>query len=385
MVDGVTYLPLCGVAPPVDRPQMPRPGADRFSSGLRLRSFIVDEPNVLALAAVEAMLGELASPPPLVVLHGPSGVGKSHLAAALARTWQSSHADARVVAVTGADFARRWGRSAEDEDDNDTSDDDDATGGAVTGDDATKHRRVAWSGVRLFVLDNVDDLAGKPAAQSALCEALDAIVAGGGRAIVTARRKPSRDQRLTRRLASRLAGGLNVPLAKLGKAGRIAVLAELALARGLSLSPAELTLLAGASPASVSELAGLLTRLDLAARSEGHALDESRIREHLAACGKTGPTARTVTLRTAEHFGVKASDLRSPSRRKEIVTARSVAMYLIRDLLGESLQAIGRHFSGRDHATVSHNVEKVARQLAEGDAEICQAVTRIRERLAEAG
>ncbi|MEX2186247.1 MAG: helix-turn-helix domain-containing protein [Pirellulales bacterium] len=355
-----------------------------MSVAVRLRSFVVDEANAMALGAANAMLGQLSPsstslPPPLVVLHGPSGVGKTHLAYALARSWQATQPDACVVAIAGADFARQWGRANDDgkfdDDEFDENNDETAT--------RPKQRRVVWDAVKLFVLDNVDDLSGKPSAQRVLCDALDAILSAGGRAIVTARRNPTRDVRLMPRLASRLADGLNVPLAKLGRAGRVAVLSELALARGLSLSQLSLESLAGSSPASVAELAGLLVRLDMAARSEGRELDEASIREHVTACGTTGPTLRSIALRTAEYFGVKISELRGPLRRREIVTARSVAMYLARCMTNDSLQTIGRHFSGRDHATVSHSVDKVAELLADSDIATCQAVGRIRERVLE--
>lgn len=377
MVDGVTYLPLPGAKVHVDRPLASRSGPDRMTAGVRLRSFVVDEANSLALGAADAVLGDPPRPAPsLVVLHGPSGVGKSHLAHALARSWQASHPEARVVATTGADFARQWGRSDDDDSENGESED----GNALS---ASKHRQTAWSGVRLFVLDNVDELSGKSAAQRTLCGALDAIDAGGGRVIVTARRNPLRDRRLSSRLVSRLAGGLSVPLAKLAKPGRVAVLSELAHARGLSLSPLAIDMLAGTSPAGVADLAGLLLRLDVTTRSEGRTLDEASIRQHVDACGKTGATVRTIAVRTAEYFGVKVSELRSPMRRREIVAARSVAMYLARCLTADSLQTVGRHFSGRDHTTVAHSVEKVVEQLARGDVATSQAVARIRERVLE--
>lgn len=371
MVDGAIHLPL----PPV-RLHDERVAAERLTAAPRLRSFVVDEANSYAIAAARAVLDETlfkeALPPPVVLLHGPSGVGKTHLAGALARRWQTEHGEARVAATTGADFARTWERP--DNDDLEDFDDEQATR-------TNQPRRVAWSRIGLFVLDNLDDLVGKLAAQRALCAALDALTAAGGRAIVTARCNPTREPRFSRTLASRLAEGLVLPLGTPGKAGRIAVLAELALARGLSLSTAAVERLADCGLQSVPELAGLLLRLDVEARSEGLALDDRFVAERVAASRRSSATLREITQLAAEHFGVKPAELRSPARRKEIVAARCVAIYLARQSTDESLEAIGRYFAGRDHATAAYNVRKVESELAAGVAETTQAVTRIRERL----
>jgi chromosomal replication initiator protein len=272
--------------------------------------------------------------------------------------------------TTGADFARLSEGSGEGE------------GGEMDDDDSHRpgrRRRVAWELVQLFVLDNVDDLAGKPAAQRELCTVLDTLAAYGGRAIVTARRVPARDDRLSAGLASRLQAGLIVPLGKLSEPARRAMISELAHARGLALSQGAIDRIAGRVKATVPQLTGDLLRLDAAARAAGTVLDEAFVEERLPAAKEGGPSIRAIALRVAEHFGMKVSELRGPARRKEVVAARSVAIYVARRMTGASLQAIGDYFGGRDHATVAYNVEKVEAALSAGEAAACRAVACVRE------
>jgi chromosomal replication initiator protein len=380
VVNGVTHLPF-----PAVRLHDDRFAAERLAAVPRLRSFVVDEANSYAIAATHAVL-EVASPPPIVLIHGPSGVGKTHLAHSLARNWQASHPDARVVATTGADFARAWERPAGDDfesDDGGESIGDKCVGEKRVGGAQARSRRAAWNMVALFVLDNIDDLSGKPAAQRELCSALDLLTSFGGRAILTARTNPARDPRLSPALSSRLASGLVLPLAKLGKAGRAAVVAELLLARGLSLSQVAIDRIAATSSAGVPELSGIVLRLEMTARSEGRVLDEAYVCEHVSADDESAVTLRSITQRVTEHFSVKSSELRSTTRRKEIVTARSVAIYLARKLTKESLEKIGRHFAGRDHATVAYNVRKVERALKAGETETSRAIAIIKQQLLE--
>lgn len=73
----------------------------------------------------------------------------------------------------------------------------------------------------------------------------------------------------------------------------------------------------------------------------------------------------TILHEVAAYFGVTVDDLKSQNRSKPIVSARQIAMYLLRDLTELSLPKIGQVFGGRDHTTVLHAHQKMVSQLSE--------------------
>jgi chromosomal replication initiator protein len=66
---------------------------------------------------------------------------------------------------------------------------------------------------------------------------------------------------------------------------------------------------------------------------------------------------------TCELFGITLEELLSSSRTPSISWPRQLAMYLARELTGESLPAIGRHFGGRDHTTVMHACRRTSARI----------------------
>jgi chromosomal replication initiator protein len=69
-----------------------------------------------------------------------------------------------------------------------------------------------------------------------------------------------------------------------------------------------------------------------------------------------------------EHFGVSSEEMLSSSRTARVAWPRQVAMYLSRELTGESLPAIGRRFGGRDHTTVLHAWRRTSAKIAADEA-----------------
>ena len=74
-------------------------------------------------------------------------------------------------------------------------------------------------------------------------------------------------------------------------------------------------------------------------------------------------TPEVIISIVAEHFGLKAEDLISSKRNKEIVYPRQIAMYLCREMTTVPLALIGKCMGGRDHTTIIHGIDKVKDSL----------------------
>jgi chromosomal replication initiator protein len=79
-------------------------------------------------------------------------------------------------------------------------------------------------------------------------------------------------------------------------------------------------------------------------------------------------TVAEIQAAACEHFGLSTEELLSRARTARIAWPRQVAMYLARELTGESLPAIGRHFGGRDHTTILHAWRRTTARMADDNA-----------------
>ena len=95
------------------------------------------------------------------------------------------------------------------------------------------------------------------------------------------------------------------------------------------------------------------------------------------------PSLRTIAKLAAKYFGLRVAELLSPSRRRAVVQARGIAMYLGRQLTAKSLEQLGKHFGGRDHTTVLHSYRSIEARLR-SDPTTRRAVSDIRKVLAHA-
>ena len=84
----------------------------------------------------------------------------------------------------------------------------------------------------------------------------------------------------------------------------------------------------------------------------------------------------------ARFYGLKTAALFGPSRQRQVVLARAVAMYLCRSTGNISLELLGKHFGGRDHTTVLHSCRSIQRRLKH-DHELCGTIESLQRLLCE--
>jgi chromosomal replication initiator protein len=325
------------------------------ATGPTLREFIGDDQNYLVPVAAATVLRRVSEYNPLV-FYGSSGTGKSFLARGLVRLWSSRNNQRTAIITSGVDFAREYANAV------DT--------------DSITDLRGRYRTAALLLLDDLDGISEKSAAQGELRNTLDVLLENKSQILVTLKNTPVEVPGLEPGLASRLSGGLLVPFSSPGSLARRVILEQLFALYDLQVSDTAIDwILSEESSLSGPDFAKLhqLT-LRLATAETESPLDVEAIQDLL---GNQQPerrlSLRSISQRVSRYFDIRVSELKGPKRLKRVVRARGVAMLLSRLLTDCSLEQVGQHFGNRDHTTVLHACRKTE-SLVSSDPEIRQAL-----------
>ena len=314
--------------------------------------FLALPENTSALRAVRSLYRSLARAVPRVllsplVLHGPSGSGKSHLIRSLIEKLATADEVVTVQSLPAADLAR---------------------GMAPTGGEELEPTVLdeSFQECDLLVIEDFQQLSAKSA--ESMCLLLDNRSSRRRGTVLTLNVGPALLSHLPRRLTSRLAAGLVVPLDPLSPASRKRLLKAEAKKRNVKLTKEAVDWLAAqATGGGFRPLLGTLNNLAPLARQQPLPLDRPQVEEYLKSTGQpmaSAPLPAEIVKRVAAHFQMPVKDLLGPSRLRPIRQARQVAMYLVREVTDLSLPRIGVCFEGRDHTTVLHACRRVEEEMA---------------------
>jgi chromosomal replication initiator protein len=308
-----------------------------------------------ALAVAEAP-SEAYNP---LFLHGPPGLGKTHLLAAIANYLRENAPALSVRYATAESFTNEFVGALK-----------------TSGNEAFKAR---YRDLDVLLIDDVQFLEGKPATEEEFFHTFNALYESGSQLVLSADRIPSELSTLASRLRDRFEWGLTVAVEPPNLATRLTVLRRLVEEAGVEIADADaLTELANRIEANVRQLHGALTRVLAHASLMARPLSSELIAEVIPGSRSSRPTSvEEIQQRVAETFGISRAELVGSSRAATPLRARQVAIFLTRDLTDLSLPQIGRLYGGRDHTTVLNSLRRVEASLDE-DAELAEKVRELR-------
>jgi len=322
-------------------------------------TFIVGSSNRLAHAAAHAAATQPAVAYNPLFLYGGVGLGKTHLLHAIGHEAQrNGH---HVLYVSSEKF---------------TNDFIDAIQRGLGDEFRTTYRYTD-----ILLIDDIQFVIGKERTQEEFFHTFNTLHEAGKQIVLTADRPPKAFRSLESRLQSRFEWGLVADIQTPDLETRIAILQAKAAQRDCQVPSAVLDLIARKAQHNIRELEGALTRVVAYATTLGRPLNLETASEALADLVKRPEVTQDQVIQTtADHFGITRAALCGRGRRKEVVQPRQIVMYLLREETKTPLVQIGQELGGRDHSTVHHGYEKIAKAIQEDD-ETRRAVMQIREKL----
>ncbi len=316
-----------------------------------LARFVVARNNELAAAAARAIVSSPGKEYNPLFIHGGVGLGKTHLMQAVGHAILEGNTSARVAYVSCEQFMNELI-------------------------EAIRERRTSqfhsrYRGIDVLLVDDVHFLAAKEATQEEFFHTFNALYDAQKQIILTSDRPPSAITTLQERLVSRFEWGLVCDIKPPDFETRLAILRMKAGQDGLCIDDSVLSLIASRCSSSVRALEGAVIKL-LAFSSLTHReLDRHLAEEVLASSPRIAerPDPEEIKAAVAQEFAVTVKALESKSRTRELVLARQLSMYMMKDILELSHTQIGRLHGGRDHSTVIHSLRRVT-ELLRNDEEL---------------
>ena len=315
-------------------------------AGYTFDRFIVGNSNRFAHAAAVAVADNPGKTYNPLFIYGNSGLGKTHLLLAIGQAIYDRNPKARIAYVKGDEFTIELVKAIKN----------------GTGEEFRKKYRE----VDLFLVDDIQFIAGKQQTQNEFFNTFNNIYEAGHQIVITSDRPPIEMSILDERLRTRFEGGLMADIQPPDLETRMAIIRNKATQLGLLLSDEAVQFIAERITSNVRQIEGVIKKItayrDIL--NEVISLDIiKRIIDEILRDTDTMPKPDVIIRETAKYYSLKEEDLRGQNRSRNTSMARQISMYLLRTLTNMSLNDIGREYQGRNHTTVLSSIHRVEEMM----------------------
>lgn len=324
--------------------------------GYTFDNFIVGSSNKFAHAAALSVAKEPGKSYNPLLIYGNSGLGKTHLLLAIGQYISENQPDASIAYIKGDEFTIQMVNSIQ------------------TG--RTEEFRQKYRNVDLFLMDDIQFIAGKESTQEEFFHTFNNIYEAGHQIVITSDRPPVEMTTLDDRLRTRFEGGLIADVQPPDLETRIAITRNKAALLGMVLPDDIIYYIAENLTSNIRQIEGVVKRLTAYSNVMQDDITIEHVKRAIKDVVRVGvyiPTPDVIIEETARYFNLAPADLKGQRRSKNTALARQVSMYLMRQLTNMSFQDIGAQYENRNHATVISSVKKIE-GLIETDKQVASTI-----------
>lgn len=310
-------------------------------------NFVVGKSNNYAYAAAKKVAENPGTAYNPLFIYGKSGLGKTHLLKAIENYMRSKNPEASIIYVTSEHF---------------TNDIIEHIRNSNTVALREKYRRAD-----ALLVDDIQFIAGKNSIEEEFFHTFNSLTEDGKQIVLSSDNPPNEIPKLTERLKNRFEWGLMADIQPPDFEMRVAIIKNKAEALRFVIPNNVVEFIAEQVSHNVRQLEGAVKKLqaicallDTAPTIE---ITKDAIKELMNTTQPVSVVRERILENVAAATGVSVENIVSDKRDKNIKDARQIAMYIIREMTGMSLEEIGKSFNGKTHSTVKHSISNVAERM----------------------
>lgn len=314
------------------------PIESNLNSRYQFSNFIKGEGNQLARATALAISdnpGETSFNPFFV--YGGVGLGKTHLIQAIGNKISEKFPDKRVLYVSTDEFTRKFVD-------------------AIQNNQANEFQNF-YRSIDVLIIDDIQFLSGKEKTQDLFFHIFNTLHQTRKQIVLSSDKPPKELKGLDERLISRFKWGLQADIQPPDFETRVAILNSKAQEFGMNIAPELIEFISTNITSNIRELEGCLIKMLATATINSKEINlelTKKIVKEIVSDKKISLGIDDITKIVCEYLSLPENKIREKTRKKEVVFARQIAMYLSKKFTSNSLKTIGLYFGGRDHSTVIH-------------------------------
>jgi len=312
-------------------------------------TFIVGRSNEFAYAACTSVAKEPGSNYNPLFIHGPSGLGKTHLMTAISNEIKRRNPNTNIIYVTGETFANELINAIQQKKD-------------------TSQFHEKYRNADVLLIDDVQFIAGKESTQEEFFHTFNELHKEGKQIVLTSDRPPKDIKTLEDRIRTRFEWGLIADISIPDFETRVAIIRRKAELLNLIIPDDVSEYIANKLKTNIRQLEGCVKKLKASKHLVGTppsmAQAQNAIREILSDEQPVPVTIERIMNEVANVYGVTAEDIISMKRAAQVSIARKVCCFVLKEVTDMSYKSIGMEIGGRDHSTIIYYYGDIEKLIA---------------------